>query len=103
MSPTPGPYTTTVVMYDHYPTIQVWSPYYTEAVHWRKPKLGHTKAERDQQNADAYLFAASYDLLKAAEELVYQAGEGMPITDESECVIALAAAIAKATTNPLNP
>jgi hypothetical protein len=44
-------------VYDNYPTVQVFAPFYGEAVHWRKPKAGHTRAERDQQNADAELIA----------------------------------------------
>ena len=54
---TPGTWSTTQVVYDNYPTVQVFAPFYGEAVHWRKPKAGHTRAERDQQNADAELIA----------------------------------------------
>jgi len=54
---TPGTWSTTQVVYDDYPTVQVFAPFYGEAVHWRKPKAGHTRAERDQQNADAELIA----------------------------------------------
>ena len=54
---TPGTWYTTWVVYDNYPTVQVFAPFYGEAVHWRKPKAGHTRAERDQQNADAKLIA----------------------------------------------
>jgi hypothetical protein len=58
-------------MYDNYPTITVHAPFYSEAVHWRKPKAGHTRAERDQQNADARLIAASprmYDYIAKRAE-----------------------------------
>jgi|JI7StandDraft_1071085.scaffolds.fasta_scaffold214729_2 hypothetical protein len=54
---TPGTWSTTQVVYDNYPAVQVFAPFYGEAVHWRKPKAGHTRAERDQQNADAELIA----------------------------------------------
>lgn len=54
---TPGTWSTTQVVYDNYHTVQVFAPFYGEAVHWRKPKAGHTRAERDQQNADAELIA----------------------------------------------
>ena len=54
---TPGTWYTTKAVYDDYPTVQVFAPFYVEAVHWRKPKAGHTRTERVQQNADAELIA----------------------------------------------
>lgn len=81
--------------------MSVWAPFYVQtAVHHRRPRAGDTPAERAQQNADAILISAAPELLAALTELVYQSEEGMPITDESDCIKMARAAIAKATNTP---
>lgn len=56
---TPGPWYTEQIIYDNSPVLIVRAPFYSEAVHCRKPKAGHTAAERKQQNADARLISAA--------------------------------------------
>jgi hypothetical protein len=67
---TPGPWHLDTVVYDGNVTHTVRAPYYTEAVHFRKPKAGYTQAEREQHNADARLIAAAPELLSALVAMV---------------------------------
>jgi hypothetical protein len=66
---TRGMWSTDTIMYNNFPVHTVRAPFYTDAVHYRKPRAGHTKAERIQHNADSQAIALIPDLLSEVIKL----------------------------------
>jgi hypothetical protein len=54
---TRGMWSTDTLVYDNFPVHAVRAEFYTDAVHYRKPRAGHTKAERIRHNADSQAIA----------------------------------------------
>jgi hypothetical protein len=66
---TQGKWSTETLVYDNFPVYVVNAEFYTDAVHYRKPRAGHTKAERIQHNADSQAIALIPDLLSEVIKL----------------------------------